>query len=163
MSKVGVKGRFVQEGDLLLVARGVERHGSVPCATVRFDTPAAFSEWLIRLRIDQSRAAPDYLRLYLTSRRGGAALAAAATGSVISNLQRDALGEVEVYLPDLETQKRVVETMTAIESHMADFEDTLEVLSNLRDTVREGFAAGILVAASFGGQQAGPQTEEVRK
>ena len=55
-------------------------------------------------------------------------------------------------LPDLETQKRLAETTTAIESHLTEFEDTLKVLSDLRDTVREGFAAGILVASNFGGQ-----------
>ena len=151
-----IKGRFVQEGDLLLVTRGIERYGSVPCATVRFNIPAAFAESLIRLRVDQHRVDPNYLRLYLTSRRGASALTAAATGSVISNLRRDALKEVDVYLPDLETQKRAAETMTAIERHQAEFEDTLKALSNLRDTAREGFAAGILVAASF-------QPEEAQK
>ena len=63
---------------------------------------------------------------------------------------------MDVYLPDLETQKRAAETTTALESHLAEFEDTLKALSNLRDTIREGFAAGILVAASF-------RPEEVQK
>ena len=142
-----VKGRIVQRDDLLLVSRGVERHESVPCATVKFDQPAAFSESLIRLQVDQARVVPDYLRLYLTSRRGSAALAAAATGSVISNLRRDALQEVEVYLPDLATQRQIVEIMTNIESQLAEVGTTLDVLRDLFDTAREGFAAGILTPA----------------
>ena len=99
-----------------------------------------------------NRVDPDYLRLYLTLRRVTAALTGAATGSVISNLRRDALKEGDVYLPDLETQKRLAETTRAIESHLTEFEDTLKVLSDLRYTAREGFASGILVASNFGGQ-----------
>ena len=88
---------------------------------MRFDIPAAFSEGLTRLRVDQNRVDPDYLRLYLTLRRVTAALTGAATGSVIGNLRRDALKEGDVYLPDLETQKRLAETMTAVESHLTEF------------------------------------------
>ena len=111
---------------------------------MRFDAPAAFAESLIRLRVDQTRVHPDYMRLYLTSRRGSAALAAAATGSVISNLRREALQEVEVYLPALETQRKVVEVVTNIELQLADVETTLDLLRDLYDTAREGFTAGIL-------------------
>jgi len=139
-----VKDRIVQWDDLLLVTRGVERHSSVPCAIVKFDSPAAFAQSLTRLRVDQGLVDPDYLRLYLASRRGSAALAAAATGSVISNLRREALQEVEVYLPDLEAQKKIVEAMTSIETQITEFGETLDVLRDLYDTAREGLAAGIL-------------------
>jgi restriction endonuclease S subunit len=131
--------------DLLLVARGVERHESVPCAVVKFDRPAAFAESLIRLRVDQARVLPDFLRLYLTSRRGSAALAAAATGSVISNLRRDALQEVEIYLPHVDAQKKIVEIMSSVETPLGDVSATLKTFQDLYDTTREGFAAGILV------------------
>jgi len=139
-----VRDRVVRRGDVLLLTRGIESYTTVPCSTVKFDLPAAFSNLLIRLRVDQSRLDPDYLRLYLTSRRGSAALAGAATGSVISNLRRDALQQVEVHLPDLATQKAVVAGMTAIETHVATVEDALKALVELHDTVREGFMAGIL-------------------
>jgi restriction endonuclease S subunit len=143
-----LKGRTVQRNDLLLVARGVERHESVPCAVVKFDGPAAFAESLIRLRVDRARVLPDYLRLYLTSRRGSAALAAAATGSVISNLRRDALQEVEIYLPDLGTQEKIVEIMSSVETQLGEVSATLKTFQDLYDTTREGFAAGILVPGS---------------
>lgn len=143
-----LKGRTVQRNDLLLVARGVERHESVPCAVVKFDRPAAFAESLIRLRVDLARVLPDYLRLYLTSRRGSAALAAAATGSVISNLRRDALQEVEIYLPDLGTQEKIVEIMSSVETQLGEVSATLKTFQDLYDTTREGFAAGILVPGS---------------
>lgn len=142
------RGRTVQRDDLLLVARGVERHESVPCAVVKFDHPAAFAESLIRLRVDQSRVLPDYLRLYLTSRRGSKALAAAVTGSVISNLRKDALQEVEIYLPDLETQTKIVDVMSSVEMLIERANAELKAFLDLHDTTREGFAAGILVPGS---------------
>jgi type I restriction enzyme M protein len=143
-----LRGRTVLRDDLLLVARGVERHEFVPCAVVKFDDPAAFAESLIRLRVDQSRVLPDYLRLYLTSRRGSAALAAAATGSVISNLRKDALQEVEVYLPDLEAQMKIVEVMSSVEMLIERAIAELKAFQDLHDTTREGFAAGVLVPGS---------------
>ena len=148
-----VKGRVVEEGDLLLVSRGVERVESVPCVTVRFQAQAAYSESLIRLRVDSSRADPDYLRMYLTSRQGSAALAAAATGSVISNLRREALQEVEISLPELETQKQVATIITGIERQIDEFQATFELLQELYDTAREGFAAGILMPGNPVGQK----------
>ncbi len=156
-----LRGRVVQRDDLLLVSRGVERQESVPCAAVKFDQPAAFSESLIRLRVDNARVLPDYLRLYLTSRRGSAALAAAATGSIISNLRREALQEVEVYLPDLATQRQIVEIMTKLESKLAEVGTTLDLLRDLFDTAREGFAAGILTPAERDDQRHGAGSQEV--
>lgn len=115
---------------------------TVPCAVVKFDRPAAFAESLIRLRVNLARALPDYLRLYLTSRQGSAALAAAATGSVISNLRRDALQEVEIHLPDLETQRMIVEIMSSVEMQLGEVSATLKTFQDLYDTSSEGFAAG---------------------
>ncbi len=139
-----VRGRMVRRGDLLLVTRGIDGHRSVACAIVRFDVPASFSNWLIRLRPDQRRLDPDYLRLYLTSRRGRAALAGAATGSVIANLRHDTLKDIEVHLPALEEQKALVACLTAIETQMSQFDETLEACRTTYDTVREGLVAGIL-------------------
>ena len=134
--------RTVQRDDLLLVSRGIERHEAVPCATVKFDEPAVFAQSLIRLRVNPRRVAPDYLCLYLTSRRGTAALAAAATGSVITNLRPSALKEVQVYLPDLDVQREIIRTMASLESHIAELAATIEKLGDVYDAAREGLIAG---------------------
>lgn len=138
------KGRLVERGDLLLVSRGVERLNSIPCAKVDFDGQAAYSQSLVRLRINDEIVDPDYLRLYLSSRRGAAVLGAAATGSVISNLRRDALTDIEVHLPDLTIQKRVVEEIMKIENLLVEMRASLSHLEALHDTGREGVVTGLL-------------------
>jgi restriction endonuclease S subunit len=145
------KGRLVERGDLLLVSRGVERLSSIPCAKVDFDGQAAYSQSLVRLRINDELVDPDYLRLYLSSRRGAAVLAAAATGSVISNLRRDALSDVEIHLPDLSSQKRVVEEFVKIEELQVDLREALSGLQSLHETGREGVMNGVL--SPVGGSQ----------
>lgn len=136
--------RVVQRDDLLLVRRGVERNELVPCAIVKFDESATFSSSLIRLRVDAHRVSPDYLRLYLTSRQGSAALAAAATGSVISNLRREALEEIQLYLPDLTAQKQVVAHMERLGEQIQGLDEAVETLRGLFDTMREGLLSGSL-------------------
>ena len=140
------KVRTVQRGDVLLVTRGIDHERSVACATVGFDVPAPFSNWLIRLRADQGRLDPDYLRLYLTSRQGRAALAGAATGSVIANVRRDTLNEVEIHLPSLDQQKVIVKCLTAIEQQISELTRTVDGIHDIYDTVREGLVAGVLGA-----------------
>jgi len=143
-----VRGRYAERGDLLLVARGVERLDTVPCAKVEFEGRAAYSQSLIRLRVNDEYVDPDYLRLYLSSRRGSAALAAAATGSVISNLRREALSDVEIQVPDLETQRQMVRELKSIEKAMGQMTGAVEAMENLYDTFRESLAAGSLSAAN---------------
>lgn len=135
---------ITQFGDLLILSRGVERNESVPCATVRFDGPAAFAESLILLRPNTDLVDPDFLRLYLQSRRGSSALAAAATGSVISNLTRDAMMDVEIVLPDLAAQRGISHTLVAMEVEREEMKARLDLFGSLLDTAREGLTGGIL-------------------
>lgn len=52
--------------------------------------------------------------------------------------------EVEIHLPDLETQRMIVEIMSSVEMQLGEVSATLKTFQNLYDTSREGFAAGIL-------------------
>jgi hypothetical protein len=146
------KGRLTALGDLLLVGRGVERKESVGCGVVRFEAPAAYSESLIRLRVDPEKAEPAYVRLFLTSRQGGAALAAAATGSIISNLRREALRDVEIWLPEIETQKATVTHLHRAERAALATSELATMARAITDTLREGFAAGIFAPVSHASQ-----------
>jgi hypothetical protein len=142
------EARTTQRHDLLLVGRGLERGMIASCARVDFDEPAAFAESLIRLRVKPSLAVPEYVRLYLTSRKGSAALAAAATGSLISNLSRRALQDVELRLPSFLDQVSIVDYMTSLDTKLAMLADTIEVLRDLQDTAREGLMSGTVVVTS---------------
>jgi len=136
--------RLLRPGDLLLVSRGVEAGRRVGCATVRFNVPAAYSQSLIRLRIDPSRANPDFVRLFLKSRQGGKALLAVTSGSVISNLRPAALKEIAIPLPSIGEQNRIVNELLAIEATLSELEAYLELGRDTHDTLREGLASGVV-------------------
>jgi hypothetical protein len=143
-----VRDRLTAAGDLLLVSRGIEPSGSIRCATVRFDGTAAYSESLMRLRFDPSRVEPDYLRWYLTSRRGRSLLSAVTTGTVIANLRGEALVEVKLPLPPIDEQHRIVAAMRNVERGVEQLSKELNEANALLDTLREGIAAGMYIASS---------------
>ena len=147
-SRSVVKDRLTTRGDLLLVSRGIEPSGQISCAVVRFESEATYAESLMRLRLDQSRVEPDFLRLYLSSRHGRAPLAAVTTGTVIPNLRPDALVEVKVPLPPLAEQRRIAAALTEVEGGVEGLSQLLGNASALLDTLREGVAGGMFVPSN---------------
>lgn len=144
-TQADVRDRIATRGDILLVSRGIDHAGAIRCATVRFDADVAYSESLMRLRVDRSRADPDFIRMFLTSRRGRAVLAAVSTGTVIANLRAAALVEVKVPLPPLEEQRRVVSAVAGLERAVAGLSRAHADADALFDSVREGIASGMYV------------------
>ena len=128
----------------MLVGRGLVEDRPVGCTVVGFEEPAEFSAYLIRLRLDRSRAIPDYVRIYLTSQQGKAALVAASTGTAWNNLKPSSLAEVEIMLPSLSEQEAIVEIMTGLEEQMAKVEVAQAALASIHETLREGVIAGAL-------------------
>ena len=133
-----------REGDLLLVSRGLTADRKVGCVLVAFAESAEFSASLTRVRVDRSRAVPDYVRLYLTSQQGRAALIAASTGTVVSNLRPSSLAEIEIRLPSLSDQEAIVEAMAGLEEQMARVESIRETLQSAHETLREALINGVL-------------------
>lgn len=138
------RGRLASRGDVLLVSRGIDPDRPIGCATVEFESQAAYSESLMRLTPDPSALDPHYLMLFLTSRQGRMALAAATTGSVIANLRADALREIEIPLPAMALQKGIAEATKGVADGLAAVADFQEILSLTFDTAREGIVGGMV-------------------
>ena len=136
--------RLLHWGDILLVSRGIDSPDRIGCATVRLDGPVAYSQSLIRLRIDPKRAKPDFIRLFFKSRQGGKALVAVTSGSTISNLRPSALKEIEIPLPPLEEQDRIVEELLVLEAKLSELDTYLQGAKDVHDTLREGLASGMV-------------------
>jgi hypothetical protein len=138
------KGRWASFGDILLQCRGIERRARVPAAMVRLDDDLAFAESLILVRIDPTRADPDYIRLYLASEVAGAALAAAATGTTISYLRPEALTGLRLSLPGLEVQREIAAKVTGMQANLRTIETTAATFRDLIDVASEGLLTGSL-------------------
>ena len=140
-----VGSRLTQPGDLLLTSRGIEESKAPACAVVRVETPLAYSASLTRLQPSEM-VAPDYLRLYLTSREAHWALASATSGTTISNLRPQALEHLEIPLPDVQTQQRIVSAATMVEDMVSGLEALADRVRDLSETLHEGLISGVFRA-----------------
>lgn len=137
-------GRTTWPGDILIAARGVERRETVPGVIVRLTQPLAYSESLVRLRIDPTRADADYVRLFLTSKAGASRLAAVASGTTISYLRPGAVEGIKLSLPALEVQRAVAAEISAIEARLAELQATVGTFESLVGWTIEGIITGAL-------------------
>jgi len=135
--------RLAEPGDVLLTSRGVDERRAPRSAVLRTDQPVSYSESLMRLRVDEARLTPEYLRLFLTSREGHVALAAITSGTTVGNIRPEALQDLEVPLPDLETQQQIIEAAQAAEETVAELEAFSARMRDLSDTLHEGLISGV--------------------
>ena len=98
------------------------------------------------IRVDPDRADPEYVRLYLTSAVGAAALAAVATGTTITYLRPEGLAGLTLHLPALEGQRRAAVKVAALNDGLASLEATAEAYRALVVTTTEGIITGELQA-----------------
>ncbi|WP_420615958.1 hypothetical protein [Candidatus Palauibacter sp.] len=103
---------------------------------------------MTQVRLDPSRAVPHYVRLYLTSEQGSAALVAASSGTVVSTLKPSSLAEIEIRLPSLSDQKAIVEVTAGLEEQMAKVKALHETLRASHEILREALINGVLEVSS---------------
>jgi restriction endonuclease S subunit len=118
---------------------------------VDYPDPCAFAESLLLLVPDQEQILPDFLRLALVSASGHRSLTAVTSGSVISNIRPDALGGVEIRVPDLATQQRIVDAMRALEDAQEQMDNAATALRDMTQTFRDEIAAGHYEAGPVAG------------
>ncbi len=121
-----------EPGDVLLGSMPPFRSTVVEC-----DQAAAFADTIIRLRADRSTIDPSYLRMFLASRMGQAALERYAGGTTIRRLSPTSLQEVLIPLPPIEIQQAIAAAAQLFET-AADRAATVASLgAALAEGVRE--------------------------
>ena len=138
-----VRDRLVQKGDVLLMSRGIGPEAPVEAAVVGFSQPAAYSQALLRLTPDTDVITPEFLFLFVSSRQGRMALAAATTGSVVANLRPAALKEIEVRLPSLDLQHELSARVREVLEVRGRLSEALRATDRAFDTFREAAVAGV--------------------
>ncbi len=100
------KHHFVKKGDLVFRSRGL-----VTTSSVVLGNPgrAVVAAPLIRIRLNEpEKIFPEYLNWFINQNEGQAFLATRAKGTVQKMISKQALEDLEVYLPSLEKQKKIV-------------------------------------------------------
>lgn len=98
---------FAQKGDLVFRSRG-----QVTTSAVLLEDPgtAIVTAPLLRIRVNEADTIlPEYLNWYINQRDAQIFLTSRAKGSAQKMISKQAIEDLEVYLPSIEQQKIVVE------------------------------------------------------
>lgn len=80
------------------------------------DPKGIISQALLLLRVNKNKILPLYLKYYLLSQKGYNAIISRSSGSVQVNLaKRSVIEQIPLMLPNLETQKRIVQVLNSID------------------------------------------------
>lgn len=131
---------LAQKGDLVFRSRG-----QVTTAAILLEDPgkAVVAAPLLRIRITKpDKILPEYLNWYISQRNAQIFLTSRAKGTVQKMISKQAVEDMEVYLPTLEKQQHIVE----LAKLSARERTILSTLSEKRDqyisTVLMQFAKG---------------------
>lgn len=107
----------LKDGDLLVIRTNGNPDYAGRCATFQErDEPFVFASYLIRVRVDESRVRPAYVREFLNSRRGRSEMAGWIRSSAGNyNLSVGAMEKFQIPIPSLEEQDEIVEKISGVE------------------------------------------------
>ncbi|HHE08192.1 MAG TPA: restriction endonuclease subunit S [Chlorobaculum parvum] len=98
---------LVRKGDLVMRSRGLLTTSAIVLEEPRIAVVAAP---LLRIRVgDFNKVLPEYLNWYINQRDAQAFLHSRAIGTAQKMIGKEALDELEVFLPELARQKNIVE------------------------------------------------------
>lgn len=96
---------MLKKGDLLFAGKGT----TYLCKVFNLDIPAVPSTTLYSIRLHSSIVSPDYLCWYLNHPRVVASIKTAQAGSGTPLIHKPTLENLEIIVPDQETQRMIVE------------------------------------------------------
>jgi len=98
---------FVRRGDLVFRSRGLITSSAILSGD---PGPAVVAAPLLRIRVkDTNKALPEYLNWFLSQRDAQAFFASQATGTAQKMVGKEAIEELEVFLPPLSKQRAIIE------------------------------------------------------
>lgn len=138
--------RRAAHGDLL-ISRRTSPEGEVTASVVNVAAPVVFADSLLLLRPNAQVVDAHFLRIYLTSKLGAAALKAGVSGSGLMHLDRKALLDVDIDLPSLEAQQQTVLTVRAIEQWRELLQELESAVTDVEQAAKELGVSALLRSA----------------
>ena len=127
----------VQEGDLIFRARGLFHTAAIAPAHI---TDAIVAAPLMLVRVTDRRVTPSYVRWYINHPKTQVTLSNLAAGSYVRSITKASLATLEVALPPLDAQKRIVEIAILGEREHALMKGISEKRTRLLDEILARFA-----------------------
>ncbi len=139
----------LQKGDLLFVRTNGSRDLVGRCAIYEgngADCNHGFASYLIRVRLNQDKMRPHFLAFYLNSTHGRSELdKRRRTSAGQFNINSENLRNIEVPLPPVDVQDRIIEVLrdrqAQVNQLQSELRDAQETESHLRESIlRKAFA-----------------------
>ena len=107
------------------------------------DEPFVFASYLIRIRVDESRLRPAYVREFLNSPRGRSEMAGWIRSSAGNyNLSVGSIEKFQIPIPSLEEQDKIIEKITAFENTIEKNRDYRDRLQRLKRGLMQDLLSG---------------------
>jgi len=120
---------FVSKNDVVLSSRGVFRAGVFSEDTN--NTITASSVYILRISVKY--ILPKYLAIYLNSKIGQNRIKNITTGSTVKTILRGALENLEINIPSIDRQKKIIEIMENWQTREKMLVKKIEVSKNITE------------------------------
>ncbi|MBE2204216.1 MAG: restriction endonuclease subunit S [Chthoniobacterales bacterium] len=107
------------DGDILIIRTSGSRDLVGTCGVYRGDRPSVFASYLIRLRIDQSKAVPEFISYFINSPAGRQQVDAVSRQIMQNNINSEEIKGLRIPLPPLAIQQHLVAEVSAARETIA--------------------------------------------
>ncbi|RMB08295.1 restriction endonuclease subunit S [Haloplanus aerogenes] len=144
LSDSAVEKLALQEGDLLIVRTNGNPDYAGRCAVFEErDETYVFASYLIRLRFDEDRVHPKYVREFLNSSLGRVEMNGwIRTSAGNYNLSIGGIEKIEIPLPPLEEQREIVEIVETLDENQESTREYKNRISNLKEGISRRLVSG---------------------
>ena len=128
-SKVVKSGDYLEKGDIVFVRSNGNKELVGRCMMIDRDVPVTYSGFCIKLRLkDKKRFEPVFFNYLFRTRHLKKSMTRTAVGANIQNLSQSRLGNCEVNVPDIETQKRIATILSRYDSLIENYQKQIKLL-----------------------------------
>ena len=128
-SKVVKSGDYLEKGDIVFVRSNGNKELVGRCMIIDRDIPVTYSGFCIKLRLkDKKRFEPVFFNYLFKTRQFKKSMTGTAVGANIQNLSQSRLGNCEINVPDIETQKRIATILSRYDSLIENYQKQIKSL-----------------------------------
>ena len=128
-SKVVKSGDYLEIGDIVFVRSNGNKELVGRCMIIDRDIPVTYSGFCIKLRLkDKKRFEPVFFNYLFKTRQFKKSMTGTAVGANIQNLSQSRLGNCEINVPDIETQKRIATILSRYDSLIENYQKQIKLL-----------------------------------
>ena len=128
-SKVVKSGDYLEKGDIVFVRSNGNKELVGRCMIIDRDIPVTYSGFCIKIRLkDKKRFEPVFFNYLFKTRQFKKSMTGTAVGANIQNLSQSRLGNCEINVPDIETQKRIATILSRYDSLIENYQKQIKLL-----------------------------------